>query len=280
MSSTLNSSTSPSYPTTAFPLPRARQRPYYEPTLLDYSRYEEGGHMYYALNRHPKSTASPEEWYEETDAHIEHDVLENYQHYVRSACSLAKEEGDEEAAGFFMGLGEVLREAVLEAYQTRTRIIKERFERRQQEAQETKKDSDGTLSVWQWEKEKKQWEATRQKPIGVSNSQFYKDDDGVVKNWLDRSTMKIDPDVYDEIALESPDTAAGDNFTVPIFDDNNGASSILLSAEQTDTDVSCVLGNQDQPTKIEELSPKNPKSNSEEEPDDVVPDWGFNFVFT
>ena len=90
-----------------------------------------------------------EEWYEETDAHIECDVLENYQHYVRSACSLAKEEGDEKNAEFFRGLLKVLLEDVLEAYQKRTKILWQRYEARETVGRE----SDGTVGVWKWEEE-------------------------------------------------------------------------------------------------------------------------------
>lgn len=72
-----------------------------------------------------------------------------------------KEEGDKESEEFCRGLAEVLKEDVLEAYLTWTRILRQRYEARET----VKRESDGTIGVWKREKEKNQWEVVRRKPL-------------------------------------------------------------------------------------------------------------------
>lgn len=48
---------------------RALERPNWEPPILDYREFEEGGRMYDSINRHPDT--KQEEWYRYTDAEIE-----------------------------------------------------------------------------------------------------------------------------------------------------------------------------------------------------------------
>ena len=270
MSNTLDSSPSPSNSSHLSSGARAKQRPYHEPSLLDYSRYEEGGHMYYALNRHPKSTSTAEEWYEETDAHIEHDVLENYQHYVRFTESLAKEEGDEESEKFYRGLGGVLKEDVLEAYEERSKILMQRYEARET----VKRESDGTVAVWKWEKEKKQWEVVRQKSLDESFFQTLKESNRVRKP--NESVF------YDEIEIFTVTTEENgkNSAIVSALNDVNGISPSLSSRKVQEREASQPPGSQDHSIESKELPQSGAKANEEEELEVVVPDWGFYFVFT
>ena len=231
--------------------------------------------MYYALNRHPKSTSTAEEWYEETDAHIERDVLENYQQYVRSACSLAKEEDDEESEKFFRGLAEVLMEDVLEAYQKRTRILRQRYEAREMMGRE----SDGTVAVWKWEKEKKQWEVERQKPLDESLFQAL---NGANASWNDRVRKPNEPVFYDEIEIfdvSCEEKKGKDPAVIAALNGVNIISSSLSSWKLKKRETSRPPDSEDHSIESKALPQSGAEAN-EEDPEVVVPDWGFNFVFT
>lgn len=62
---------------------RALERPFAEPPILDYRKFEENGRMYDSVHRHPET--KPEDWYEYTDAEIEVELLGDYHGWIRDA---------------------------------------------------------------------------------------------------------------------------------------------------------------------------------------------------
>lgn len=77
----------------------ALKRPYWEPPILDYRKYEEGGAMYDSLHRHPDTR--PEQWYEYTDVEIETELLGDYGDWLSKARREAATAGNEERMKFY-----------------------------------------------------------------------------------------------------------------------------------------------------------------------------------
>lgn len=92
---------------------RALERPKWEPPILDYREFEEGGRMYDSLNRHPDT--KPEEWYAYTDAEVETELLGDYHDWIFEARREAGEGGNAERWWFY---DELSREVDVERVET------------------------------------------------------------------------------------------------------------------------------------------------------------------
>ena len=78
---------------------RMLERPTWEPPILDYRKFEEGGRMYDSLHRHPET--NPEQWYEYTDAEIERELLGDYHDWIQDARLEAESAGNEQRRKFY-----------------------------------------------------------------------------------------------------------------------------------------------------------------------------------
>lgn len=106
-------------------------RPQWEPPILDYRKYDEGGDMYDSLHRHPET--KPEKWYEYTDAEIEKELLGDYSDWLFEARKESSKAGNEEQEKFYDTLSHELDIDRVEAEDEFEDVVERMYVARQQE---------------------------------------------------------------------------------------------------------------------------------------------------
>ena len=86
----------------------APTRPYWEPPLFDYRRYEKDGDMYWLLHKHLTTLLSVEEWYGQNDIEIDEDLLREYLRWSSECMRKAEKEGVAEKAPSYRGLSSAI----------------------------------------------------------------------------------------------------------------------------------------------------------------------------
>lgn len=134
----------------------ASTRPHHEPPILDFRAYEEDGHMYDSLHRHPKSALGPEKWYEHTDLDIEFDLLDMYLTWIRDRLGEAIENGNMERKSFYGGLWGVVEGNRSDA----KRALNENLDRLAEDIEEDEPELEPGVEIGtsrSWDRERKEW---------------------------------------------------------------------------------------------------------------------------